>query len=679
MITIDEKLRILQPLLGTRKVLGLRSLYYMKTDSRDKRRIENKIDGMISRLAKKGIEEEIILPPPKKDICGGDIDIGKVEYLHRELYPFELKLKDINRHMGIFGSTGSGKTTFARNLIHNLHDRNIPFLIIDWETSYRNLVKELDGVRVFTVGTDINPFFLNFLTVPPGIEVGEYIKSVIAIISADYIGGIGADTMLLNYMELAYEETKHPCFSDLKDIVAREIQKDKKGKGKLGGRSGLWKESVARQITFMSKGAAGNINNSRKHYPLDKLFSRPVVLEFGGIKSPHDRKFFIHIILNWLSLYSQHRGIKSEDLKQAIILEEFHNIAMRGNEDNMVSNLFCEIRKYGIGLIAIDQVPSNIPNTIYANMNAKVSFTLNTSQDITGMAKAINLDFHKSKFLGMLETGQAIVNVKQRCQDPFLIKGYYKDIKENMKDAELRELMKPYKDEHLTISDLNANQGSSNSSQSIDTLSPQEKILLANVVEHPLIGMDKRAKILGLHSSEMAQIHGSLEDKEIISTATVDRKKLIELTDKGRQFARDEGFKLENKKSRGGIEHFYWVSQVCRMLGKHEFSPIKELFDIDITDIKKGLAIEIETGKSDIKKNLIKLNNLYDLKKPDNLNESRFKACFMLSTTRPVEFKIKEIFQTTINENPALESSLKNIRIMFISDFLKLTKDQIIP
>ena len=147
MITIDENLRILQPLLGTRKVLGLRSLYYMKTDSRDKRRIENKIDGMISRLAKKGIEEEIILPPPKKNICGGDIDIGKVEYLHRELYPFELKLKDINRHMGIFGSTGSGKTTFARNLIHNLHDRNIPFLIIDWETSYRNLVKELDGVR----------------------------------------------------------------------------------------------------------------------------------------------------------------------------------------------------------------------------------------------------------------------------------------------------------------------------------------------------------------------------------------------------------------------------------------------------------------------------------------------------------------------------------------------------
>ena len=358
MLSVDEKLKILQPLLGTRKVMGLRGMYYMKKDFRDKSRIENHIDLLISRLAKKGIDEEIILPPPEADKCKGDIDIGKVEYLGIERQSFELKLKDINRHMGIFGSTGSGKTTFARNLIHQLHKRKIPFLVFDWEKSYRSLVKEIPDVRVFTVGNDISPFFLNFLTVPPGIKFDEYIKSVIAVISEDYVGGIGADTMLLNYMETAYQETKHPFFSDLKEIVVREINNDKKGRGKLSGRSGLWKESVSRQITFMSKGSAGNVINSRKHYPLEKLFSRPVVLEFGGLKSPHDRKFFIHIILNWLSIYNQHFGIQSENLRQVLIFEEFHNIAMSGKEDNMVSNLFRESRKYGIGLIAIDQTPS---------------------------------------------------------------------------------------------------------------------------------------------------------------------------------------------------------------------------------------------------------------------------------------------------------------------------------
>ncbi len=665
MLSVDEKLKILQPLLGTRKVMGLRGMYYMKKDFRDKARIENHIDLLISRLAKKGIDEEIILPPPEADKCKGDIDIGKVEYLGIERQSFELKLKDINRHMGIFGSTGSGKTTFARNLIHQLHKRKIPFLVFDWEKSYRSLVKEIPDVRVFTVGNDISPFFLNFLTVPPGIKFDEYIKSVIAVISEDYVGGIGADTMLLNYMETAYQETKHPFFADLKDIVVREINNDKKGRGKLSGRSGLWKESVSRQITFMSKGSAGNVINSRKHYPLEKLFSRPVVLEFGGLKSPHDRKFFIHIILNWLSIYNQHFGIQSENLRQVLIFEEFHNIAMSGKEDNMVSNLFRESRKYGIGLIAIDQTPSEIPNSIFGNMNAKISFSLATSRDITAMARAINLDNIKARYLGMLDTGQAIINVKQRYHDSFVLKPYYTQIEESMTDSDLREAMKPYKDEHIQISDLNAYSGNSNSPQSNDSLLPPEKILLANIIEKPLLGVDKRTKLLGIHSSEMAQIHNSLEEKGIIKTATVDKKKLMELTSFGRYTAKEEGFDIPERQTRGSIEHFYWIHRVCRFLSKHEFQPACEKFDIDITDLENKIGIEIETGKSDIKKNLKKLN------------DSPFRKCFMLSTTRPVEFKIKEIAKEVFKELSKENPSKKEIKIMFVSDFLNLKKEQI--
>ena len=680
MISVDEKLRILQPILGTKKVMRLRQYYYFKKDSRDKMRIENHIDLLISRLAKKSIEEEIILPPPNADVCAGDIDknngksidIGKVEYLGKETNKFHLKLKDINRHVGVFGSTGSGKTTFARNLIHVLHKRNIPFLVFDWEKSYRSLVRELSGIRVFTVGSDINPLFLNFLTVPPGIKFDEYIKSIIAVISEDYVGGIGADTMLLNYMEAAFEETKHPFFLDLKDIVVREINNDKKGRGRLSGRSGLWKESVSRQITFMSKGAAGTIINNRKHYPLEKLFSRPIVLEFGNLKSPHDRKFFIHVILNWLSIYNQHCGIQSENLKQVLIFEEFHNIAMRGKEDNMVSNLFRESRKYGIGLIAIDQTPSEIPNSIFANMNVKMGFSLNTSRDITAMARAMNLDNLRAKYLGMLDTGQSIINVKQRYHDPFLLKPYFTQIDENMSDDELRKAMKSYKDEHIRISDLNALTGDSKSSQVNDTSSPllpHEKILFANIIENPLLGVDKRSKVLGLHSSIMSDIHNSLEEKGIIKTETVDKKKLMELTSYGRYIATEEGFAIPERQTRGGIEHYYWIEQTVQFLKKQEFQPACEKFDIDITDIKNSIAIEIETGKSDIKKNLLKLARLKD---------SQVSNCFMLSTTRPIEFKIKEIAKDIFKDFASEYPAITNIKIMFISDFLKLTKDQII-
>ncbi|MFC1829020.1 ATP-binding protein [Thermodesulfobacteriota bacterium] len=653
---IDDKLKLLQPVIGAIKVQKLRQLYFFSDDFRERKGIENHIDLLISRFVKKDIEDQVTLPPPDPQLCQGEIDAGELSYLNQPKGRLGLKLKDINRHVGIFGSTGSGKTTFAQNLLRQLHKRGIPFLIFDWEKSYRNLTKEFDDVQVFTVGKDINPLYLNFLTVPPGIAFDEYIKSIIAIISEDYIGGIGADTMLLNYMEMAFQETKNPFFEDLKQVVLREIQNDRGRGGKLAGRSGLWKETVSRQITFMSKGAAGQVVNPSRHYPLEKLFSKPIVLEFGNLKSPHDRKFFIHVILNWLSIYNQHYGMQSEKLKQVLLFEEFHNIVMKGKDDNMVSTLFRESRKYGIGLIAIDQTPSEIPNSIFANINTKVSFSLGTSRDIQAMAKAINLNHDKARFLGMLKTGEAIINIKQRHHDSFLIKPPFVPESGNVWDEELREAMKKFASENEQKGPQIPEPQTPQTSQDKDTslLNALEKVLINNIIERPLDGVDKRTKRLGLHPSNIANLHSSLTEKGIIKTVGVDKKKLFEITPDGRILIEKAGIGIKKQDSRGGVEHTYWINQVLQSLRNLEFNPVTESGGIDITDATTGLAIEIETGKSDIKKNLTKLD------------QSHFPNQFMLATSKPVELKLK-----------SSASTFPQIRIMFIKDFLKLTREQI--
>ncbi|MBW1781253.1 MAG: ATP-binding protein [Deltaproteobacteria bacterium] len=654
MIPIDEKLKILEPILGRKKIQRLRQMYFFEDDFRAKKEIENLIDLFISRHAKNDIDDKIILPPPAQDLCQGDLNIGEIEYIDKPISNFNLKPKDINRHMGIFGSTGSGKTTFAKHLIRQLYKKGIPFLIFDWEKSYRNLINEFDDVQVMTVGSDINPLFLNFLNVPPGIPYDEYIKSIIAIISEDYIGGIGADTMLLNYMEMAYQETQNPFFEDLKQIVLREITRDMGKRGRLAGRSGLWKESVSRQITFLSKGASGAVVNPKRHYPLEELFSGPIVLEFGNLKSPYDRKFFIHVILNWLSIYNQHCGIHSEHLKQVMIFEEFHNIAMKGKEDNMVSTLFRESRKYGIGLIAIDQTPSEIPNAIFANMNTKVSFSLSTSRDITSMAKAMNLDTYKSKYLGMLKTGQAIINIKQRHHDPFLLRAPFAKQNENIQDEELRGRMKKFADNTTPdIQELD-NPGISQSSHNTDKLPPLEKCVFTNIIERPLDGVDQRTKRLGLHPSTMAELHASLSEKGLVKGLTIDKKKLFEITDMGRMAAEKTGIKITKKPTKGGIEHTYWVYETARFLKKHAFQPALEVNGIDIVDTESKIAIEIETGKSDIHQNLLKLKN------------SHVSRRFMLATTKPAEIKLRKF-----------SKDFPSIQVLFVKDFFKLTKDQL--
>ena len=180
--------------------------------------------------------------------------------------------------------------------------------------------------------------------------------------------------MFLQYMNTTYAEHQNPTFAHLKETILREIRKDMKGRGKLAGRAAYGKRLSrgSYHSCHLAPQKASLAQVSIIH--LKNLFNRKIVLELGAIQSPRDRKFIIHYLLNWMFSYLQNRGLHHEELKQGIIMEEFHNIALKGKEDNMISQMFRQCRKYGVGLIAIDQTPSEIPNPIFANMNLMVSF-----------------------------------------------------------------------------------------------------------------------------------------------------------------------------------------------------------------------------------------------------------------------------------------------------------------
>ncbi len=663
---IDAKLRKLEPILGPQKVKKWLQMYLMEDDFRAKSEIENHIDLILSRHLSKSLHEEILLPPPPVDLCTGDIPLGEAEYLDKRPLPFSLKLTDVNRHIGIFGSTGTGKTTLAIHIIRQLHHKKIPFLVIDWEKSYRNLADEFPDLEVFTIGKDeIKPLFLNMLNVPPGISCQEYAKSLIALLSEDFLSGAGSDSMFLQYLEATYDQHESPTFTELKNHIIGELEKEMRKKGRLGGRSGLWKETVLRIIKFLSIGSSGSILNSNKHFPLEKLFNRPVVLEFGNIKSPRDRKFFIHLILNWLSLYLEHRGILAEELRQIIIFEEFHNIALKSKEDNMVSNLFREGRKYGLGLIAIDQTPSEIPNAIFANMNVKISFALATDQDISAMAKAMNLEFNCRRYLGMLATGQAVISVKQNVCEPFLLRIPFSKSSPNISDIELKQAMERFSEDSHVICLADSNSSPSNTPHKLDTPRPaaeitltgMEKVVLADIVNHPFDGVDKRTKRLGLHPSEMKQLHDSLVKNSLVRPVLVDNLKLFEITGKGREKTKTLGLKIPKQTGRGGLEHSYVVKQITDHLIRIGLDPQNEVRDIDIVVDDPGplVAIEVETGKSNIHTNLGKLTRCSS------------SNCFMIATKKEVAITLK-----------GFVGMIPNLRAIYFKDFLKLSKDEIL-
>jgi len=207
---------------------------------------------------------------------------------------------------------------------------------------------------------------------------------------------------------------------------------------------------------------------------------------------------------------------------------------------------------------------------------------------------------------------------------------------------------------HPIKSDLGSYQ-TSQEMEELPPLTPLEKVLLSNITEKPIDSVQDRTKTLGLHPSEMVNLQTSLIKKGYIKTAYVDRKKLIELTQSGRNAARKAGLTVLNRKTRGGIEHYYWIDKTRQFLKNIEFQPVLEFHNIDLAVPKYGIAIEVETGKSNIIENVLKLD------------KSRFTRCFMLATNKMADIKITD---KSINS--------PNITSMHIKDFLRLTQKQIL-
>jgi len=667
---IDVKLRQLLPVLGEKKVMNMRVAYLLEDDSREKKAIENHIDFLISRHVKPALDPTIILPPPEQSLCSGDLYLGDVEYLKKKLFPFNLKLKDLNRHIFLGGSTGSGKTTLALHIIRQLHKKDIPFIIIDWEKSYRDLAQEFDDVEVYTVGRDINPIHFNILDVPPGITKAEYTKGLVNLFGEDFLSGAGSDYILLKQLEVVFNENDKPTFADLKESFLQQMQKDMGPRGRLAGRAGLWKETVLRILSFLGlkDSSSANVLHTNKHYPIEKLFNKKIVLEFGGVKNKADRKFIIHCLLNWISLYNDHRGIASEELKQVIIFEEFHNLCLKSKEDNMVSSLFRECRKYGLGLIAIDQTPSEIPNAIFANCNVKISFALGTNQDISAMAKAMNLQFDERDFLGMLETGQAIINIKQNFTHSFGLRIPYVKSKANMTDLELQEAMRTVSRDSHVICSSNKNQGSplhpssshilppTISNQPDQPLQPMERIIIQDILNHPYDGSEKRRERLNLQPKEIKTLTDSMISKGLVMPVIIDNMKLFELLDYGRKKAEQTGLYMKKRRVRGSLEHSFIVIKVRDHLNAIGLHPEIEKDDIDVvvSEPELILAAEIETGKAQPYRSIKKLL------------QTQFKHKWLVATSKETEQMLTRI-----------TSSMPDIKVLYYKDLLKVTNQDL--
>jgi Holliday junction resolvase-like predicted endonuclease len=665
---IEDAFRKLRPILGKEKLEPLWIEYLLYPEHR------KEIEGIVNALKEKHLGEgfeknKLLLVPPVKEIAQGEYALGTVYYGENPYYPFGLRENEWIQHMGIFGRTGSGKTNVGFLIVKNLLEKNKPFLIFDWKRNYRDLIGYVNkDILIFTVGRDVSQFCFNPLIPPEGTLLTVWIKKIIEIMCHAYYLGEGVAFLLQKAMDDVFNHAGNPegdrAFPTLSDVKAwLENHKTK-------GREAQWMDSALRVLGTLCYGEVGNVLNAKNPFSIKDILDKNVVFELDALTDA-DKIFFIESLILWIHHFRLQEQTR-EKFKHAIIIEEAHHILLRKKQskESIMDVIVREIRELGESLILLDQHPCLISIPALGNTNCTIAMSLKHRLDVNSIAYAMLIEEEQKEYLGMLEIGWGIVRMQNRLSKPFLAKFPLFEIKKGMiTDADVRAKMAGFSGdspnilpEEKKIEDIRRIREKDKIRK--NEITEEEKKLLIDVMEYPISGIAERYKRLSFSVYKGNRIRDTLISKELLNSYSLStfegRVNYLDLTEMGEKALREMGYKIE-KKREGGPEHEYWKHRIAKHLKKKGYeieieSPIGEGKTVDIVAYKgeEKIAVEIETGKSDVIENFLK-----------NIDESFSKIIF-IPLTKMAEKEL-QIYTFQIDRM----KKLNRIQIITLKEILK--------
>ena len=440
-IDVSDEIRRLVPVLGKEKASRLETAYLL-ADDESRKRILEMIDTLKAAVfSDEDLKKAVLIEPPSKDlVSNGDLHLGMVLYGKKKLYPLMLDRQGLLTHVGIFGSSGYGKTNLVYWLVRNLAEKDIPVLIFDFsKRNYRDLLQipELkDKIRIYTVGRGIAPFRFNPLKPPEGVQISQWAKEFSEVFDHAYWMLGGGRHIILKALDAIYKAkgSELPRIRDLKDWL------EKYRRNQTSSREKNWIATAERPLESLCFRELGDVFDCDEGIMPSEFFKkgRITILELDPL-STNDKTFLIEIMLQWIRDACLVSG-EREKLMGVIALEEAHHVLNREKSrrigmETVMDLIFREIRELGLGVVYVDQHPSMISYPALGNTSTHIYMNLGLdtkySSDILDASNMLGLKYEEEgDYLRRLPVGHSFILMRRLAfPNPFLVSFPLVDIK----------------------------------------------------------------------------------------------------------------------------------------------------------------------------------------------------------------------------------------------------------